>query len=415
MNLNYAIFRSQQIMTLNDLAQIGSHNKREKQAYKSNPDIKLELRDDNIEIVPLESKYVKGFKELTKEYEKEHNERQKTERQERKKTYSQMLNKSRNVVADELLFTATHKFFENMNKDDIVDWANTCMEFVYNDLGYTREQIIHATVHMDEKTPHLHCVVVPLVKKFDKRANKEKYSISKREYIKDKIHLSVLQDKNHERLTKAGFKLERGEKGTGTKHLTTQQLKSITKFYERQAYKSKKKIEKDYYKITSALYNAKKRYLTDTVIIDGEIYHILLQFLHLYSEEIQNQVVYKKVSEELKIYTYDYKDLERRYNNSQNTIERLEEKNNNLEQKVNDLFNFIKQLLEMIKDFFRQILLSKDEFNKKKTINILKDCYDNNLYNSSDLLEISKDTDLEIEVNNYINKDSFEKDYDIFE
>lgn len=29
MNLNYEIFKSQQIMTLNDLAQIGSHNKRE--------------------------------------------------------------------------------------------------------------------------------------------------------------------------------------------------------------------------------------------------------------------------------------------------------------------------------------------------------------------------------------------------
>ena len=70
MNLNYAIFRSQQIMTLNDLAQIGSHNKREKQAYKSNPDIKLELKDDNIELVPLESKYVKGFKELLRNMKK---------------------------------------------------------------------------------------------------------------------------------------------------------------------------------------------------------------------------------------------------------------------------------------------------------------------------------------------------------
>ena len=69
----------------------------------------------------------------------------------------------------------------------------------------------------------------------------------------------------------------------------------------------------------------------------------------------------------------------------------------------------------MLKDFFRQILLSKDEFNKKKIFNVLKDCYDNNLYNSSDLLEFSKDTDSEIEVNDYINKDSFEKDYDIFE
>ena len=413
--MSCAIFRCQSINTLSDLSHIGSHNKREKESYKSNPDIKKEDSINNIELIKCNKKYREKFYEITKEYKKEHDEKMKNTRKDRYKSFDQMVDDSKSCVADEMVFTNDPEFFKDMTKDEILKWANTCMEFVYNDLGYTKEQIVHATIHMDEKTPHLHCVVVPLVKKYDKRANKEKYSISKREYIKDKIHLSVLQDKNHERLTQAGFKLERGEKGTGTKHLTTQQLKSITKFYERQAYKSKKKIEKDYYKITGALYKAKKIPLTDTVIIDGEIYHILLQFLHLYSEEIQNQVVYKNVSEELKIYAYDYRDLERRYNNSQNTIKRLEEKNNNLEQKINDLFNFIKQLLEMFKDFFRQIFLSKDEFNKKKIVNILKDCYDNNLYNSSDLLEISKNTNLEIEVNNYINKVSFEKDYDIFE
>ena len=50
--MNYAIFRSEPIYTLNDLAQIGSHNKREKKAYNSNPDIKLELTKNNIELVP---------------------------------------------------------------------------------------------------------------------------------------------------------------------------------------------------------------------------------------------------------------------------------------------------------------------------------------------------------------------------
>ena len=128
--MNYGIFRVQGINTLNDLAQIGSHNKREKKAYKSNPNIKLELTPNNIELVPLTEKYVKGFKNLTKEYEKEHNERMKTEREDRKKTYSQMLNKSRSVVADELMFTATHKFFDNMSKDEMLEWANTCMDFV---------------------------------------------------------------------------------------------------------------------------------------------------------------------------------------------------------------------------------------------------------------------------------------------
>ena len=47
-------------------------------------------------------------------------------------------------------------------------------------------------------------------------------------------------------------------------------------------------------------------------------------------------------------------------------------------------------------------------------IDILKECYENDLYNSSDLKEISKDIDTEIEVNDFINKESLEKDYDIF-
>ena len=149
MNLNYAIFRSEPIYTLQDLQQIGSHNKREKQAYKSNPDIKLEMSKYNVELVPLAEKYVKGFYNITKDYQKEYEERQKTERDDRKKKFNVMLNNSKNVVADELLFTATSEFFKEMTIDDIKDWANTCMEFVYNDLGYKKEQILHATVHLD--------------------------------------------------------------------------------------------------------------------------------------------------------------------------------------------------------------------------------------------------------------------------
>ena len=190
MNLNYAIFRSEPIYTLSDLSQIGAHNKREKKAYNSNPDINKELSYNNIELVPLQEKYVKGFYELTKEYKQEHEKRMETEREDRKRTYRQMLDSSKNCVADELLFTATNEFFKDMSREDIKKWADTCMEFVYKDLGYKKEQILHATVHMDEKTPHIHCVVVPLIRKYDKRTNTERYTISKKQYIKDKIHLS---------------------------------------------------------------------------------------------------------------------------------------------------------------------------------------------------------------------------------
>lgn len=111
----------------------------------------------------------------------------KTERKSRQKKYHEMLNSSRNCVADELLFTASPDFFKNMTREDIKEWADTCMEFVYNDLGYTKDQVLHSVVHLDEKKPHVHCVVVPLVKKLDNRTNTERYTISKKQYIKDTI------------------------------------------------------------------------------------------------------------------------------------------------------------------------------------------------------------------------------------
>ena len=142
-----------------------------------------------------------------------------------------MVDDANSVVADELLFTSDTDFFRDMNKRQI-KWADTCMEFVYEDLGYTKEQILHATVHLDEETPHLHCVVIPLIKKLDKRTNTERYTISKKAYIKDKIHLSELQDKYHQRLTDKGYDLERGIKGSTAKHQKVKELKKTTRYYE---------------------------------------------------------------------------------------------------------------------------------------------------------------------------------------
>ncbi len=99
------------------------------------------------------------------------------------------------------------------------------MEFVYEDLGYTQEQILHSTLHMDEKTPHIHCVVIPLIKKFDKRTNTEKYTISKKQYIRDNAHLSQLQDKYYQRLVDKGFDLDRGIKNSDNEHISIREFK----------------------------------------------------------------------------------------------------------------------------------------------------------------------------------------------
>ena len=119
--MSYVIFRSESINTLKDLGEIGAHNKRDKKSYKSNPDIDMSRSKNNIEIVPLNERYSKGYYELVKDYKKEYEEKQKTTREDRRKSFDKMLDDSNSVVADELMFTSDNDFFKGMSKKDIKD------------------------------------------------------------------------------------------------------------------------------------------------------------------------------------------------------------------------------------------------------------------------------------------------------
>ena len=413
--MSYAIFRCQSINSLGGLREIGKHNMREKETYKSNPDIRINDSVNNIELVKCDKNYLQKFYDITKEYREEHNEKMKNIRSDRKKSFARMINDSKSVVADEMIFTSDYDFFENMSKEDILKWANESMKFVYEDLGYTKEQIIQVTLHMDEKTPHIHCVVVPLVKKFDKRANREKYSISKREYIKDKEHLSHLQDKYCNRLNKNGFKLERGRKNTGIDNLSVKQLKGVARQCDTKTYNLQKKINNDYLKITNLLNSCKKqRFNTTKVIMDGEVYNILLEYLEMYSNDTKEYIKNKSLYENLSKQVCSYEEFERRYNNSKRELDYISNEYDNLKSKLNEFKDFIKQILQLLKQFFRDILLSKNYDKKKDIIQVIKNCYDNDLYNYTDLRDISNNTDYEEEIDNLINSKEVEKDYDLF-
>ena len=408
--MNYGIFRSEPIMTLNDLAQIGSHNKREKKAYKSNPNIKLELTKNNVELVPLKEKYVKGFHNLTKEYRKQHEENQKTERDDRKRSYSEMLNKSKSVVADELLFTATSKFFKDKDKDFILEWANTCMDFVYNDLGYTKEQILHATLHLDEATPHIHCVVVPLVKKIDKRTNTERYTISKKQYIKDKLHLSQLQDIYNVRLREKGYDLERGIKGSNAKHQKVKEFKKTTRYYEN-------KVETINKRLDNAMNDfEEKMKTTKNTIIDKEYVKVkkdtfdsMQNVINETKKAIEFQPKLETLFNEVDTYTKSHQTLEKENQNMQREIKSLKTRNHNLTEENNNLKFYIKAILEAIKHFFRELLQIGNEPTKEATTSEIKDYYDNKDFDMYDVKDISKGTTKEDELFDYAGVPSYLK------
>ena len=424
MNLNYAIFRSEPIMTISDLAQIGSHNKREKKAYKSNPDIKVELSNNNIELVPLTDKYVKGFYNITKEYKLEHEERMKNERDDRKKTYREMLDKSKNVVADELLFTASNEFFKNMTRDDIKNWANTCMEFVYEDLGYKKEQFLHATVHLDEKTPHIHCVVIPLVKKFDKRTNTERYTISKKQYIKDKIHLSELQDRYHKRLTDKGYDLERGIKNSNNKHIKIKEYKNITRKINHDLNIRNDKLDKAINEFNEKMDTSKNiPFDKKHIIVEKETFDSMHNVIKETKKIMELQPKLEQVFNKVDGYANSYHSLKKENQNIKKEIDVLKNKNNDLERENKSLKTYISFILLAVKKFFRKILQIGNEESKTLATGEIKGYYDSRDFDDKDVYNISKGTSKEDELFEYAdipdyyktNKKSSYKEKDDFE
>ena len=408
MDLNYAIFKSEPIMTLNDLAQIGSHNKREKKAYNS--DIKLELTNDNIELVPLADKYVKGFYNLTKEYKKEHDERMKTEREDRKRSFKQMVDKSKSVVADELLFTATNEFFMDMSKEDIKKWAEVCMDFVYEDLGYTKEQVLHSVVHLDEKTPHVHCVVVPLVRKYDKRTNTERYTISKKQYIKDNIHLSELQDIYHKRLTDNGYDLERGIKHSDNESIPIREFKKITRKFNHTLNVRNERLE-------NAMTNLEEQMKSNKdVVFDKEYVKVKKETFdtmnHVFKEtkkvmEIQPKL--QQVFDEVDSYSQNYLSVQKENKRIKKEVENLKNKNKKLQEENKNLISYIKSILKAIKCFFRELLQIGNEKTKEATTNKIKDYFDNEDFNQEDVYDIAKETTKEDELFDYADVPSYLK------
>ncbi len=416
--MSYAIFRVEPINKLKDLGQIGAHNLRKKEAYKSNPDIDKSKSHNNIDLIPCSSFYDK-YMAIVKDYKNQHDEKQKTERENRKKSFKQMLDDSNSVIADELLFTSDKHFFEDMTNEEIKEWANCCMDFVYEDIGYEKWQILNATIHLDEKTPHLHCVVVPLIKKFDKRTNTEKWTISKKQYMKDKLYLSTLQDKYHKRMIDNGYNLDRGIKNSDNEHIDIKQYKKITR-------KLNLEIESKNNKLNNAMEELEQKMETNKeTLFDKEYVKIKKDTFDSMNKVIKEtkkvtelQPKIKKVYDEVDTYAKSYKALEKENDNIYHELEILEYKNNKLEKENNRLRRHLEAILKAIKEFFRQILKIGNKASKQEVVYQITDYYDNDDFNKSDVYDIAVDTEQEEELFDYCEIDSDyvkEKDYDDYE
>ena len=189
--MSYGIIRVAKVAT----GAIGGaqiHNDRLSDHSNTNPDIDFS-RSQNNRKLPLEKDFLEKLP-----YHKRINEVLRTERQDTKTIRKDA------VKMCEVLVTSDSHFFDSLTAEQVTDFFDTAYAFLCD--RYGRKNIIAATVHMDERTPHMHVDFVPVTK--DGR-------LSAKEVVVFQKDLSRLHDDFFQHVGKR-FGLERGQKATET-------------------------------------------------------------------------------------------------------------------------------------------------------------------------------------------------------
>ena len=209
--MSYAIIRNAKYKREN-LKGIYRHDERRNKNY-SNANIDKEKSYLNYSIKSPQYSYEKEFEQIRKQYNLK----------------GQI--KVVSNIACEYIITSDKEFFESIGEEETKRYFETAYKFVseYKNLG--EQYILSAKVHMDEETPHMHLIFLPVVHTKDKEGNDiDKLACS--EFWKAKDSYRQLQNDFYNYMVSNNFELERGlpKEDTGREHIDLKEYKEITNF-----------------------------------------------------------------------------------------------------------------------------------------------------------------------------------------
>ena len=192
-----------------EIGNIEAHNERTKEKYASNPDVDTSRSKYNFHLVKPPGKY-----------------RAESERQ---IAAAGCRTRKDSIRMIETLFTASPEFFKGKKRAEIRVFFEEALHFL--EQHQSKETIISAVVHMDEKTPHMHLCFVPLT---------EDGRLSAKDIMGNKKKLTWWQDEFWKHMVKKFPDLERGESAslTGRDHIPPRVFKEMTRLT-----KQKSKLE----------------------------------------------------------------------------------------------------------------------------------------------------------------------------
>lgn len=319
--MSYAIIRNTNYKMKN-LSGIYRHNERKNTNY-SNKDINKQNSKLNYSLKAPSSTYEKVFKDMKTKY-----------------NLQGMIKKVSNVMC-EFIITSDKEFFNSIGEEETKRYFETAYKFVanYNNLG--EEFIVSAKVHMDESTPHLHILFIPVVHKNDKEG-KEISKIACSEYWKGKDSYKRLQDNFYKYMIKSGFDLERGNT-INNKHIPTETLKKVTNYEMQEMFKESKHQEQEI--ITNdinVIRNEYKRVIKKINTISSRYTRI---------KNIVEDTINK--SEQVEIENYNLKQENARLKAENNKLKNYIDKTFEY---VSLLFSFSKErLIRLVNDFINEL------------------------------------------------------------
>lgn len=131
------------------------------------------------------------------------------------------------------LITSDKEFFDNQTPEDTKQFFEHAKEFLEQEYG--KDNLLYATVHMDEKTPHMHYGVVPIT---------DDGRLSAKEVVGNKKALTAFQDRFNEYVNQRGYDLERGQSRqvTNAKHDQVSRYKQKTEYHKQEYERESQKL-----------------------------------------------------------------------------------------------------------------------------------------------------------------------------
>lgn len=209
--MSYAIIRNEKLTRAQAMGAY-KHNERKTRNH-SNKNIDSTKTELNYYLKKNELSYIKEFDKIKEKYD-----------------LKGQIRSNSNIMC-EMVFTSDQKFFDKIGYEESKRYFEESYKFIceYKNLG--EQNIISAVVHMDEDTPHMHLLFIPVVHTIDKQGNKID-KVCCRDFWRGKNSYRDLQNAYFEHISEKGFKLERGKlvEVTNREHYSVQEYKRITNF-----------------------------------------------------------------------------------------------------------------------------------------------------------------------------------------